>query len=173
MVFKIAKETDLDEIIQFYDAVIDAVNRTSVKLGWQKGVYPAVDFIKPALERGEVLIERENARIIACAVVNHTVNEEYNWQAWKYKEPADRLSTIHALAVAPEYWGKKVSEQFLQDILAYCKKQGDIANHLDVIDTNVPAFKLYMRAGYKEISEVEMYYEVVGTRWFWMMEYIF
>ena len=44
------------------------------------------------------------------------------------------------------------------------------AIHLDVIDTNIPAYKLYTRNGYKEADCIKMYYEVVGTCKFWMLE---
>lgn len=44
---------------------------------------------------------------------------------------------------------------------------------LDVIDTNDKAMKFYVKAGFEEIDRIEMFYEVVGTRKFWMLEYVF
>ena len=61
----------------------------------------------------------------------------------------------------------------MADIDEYCKQRGELAIHLDVIDTNIPAYKLYTRNGYKEIDCIKMYYEVVGTREFWMLEKVF
>ncbi len=58
----------------------------------------------------------------------------------------------------------------LSDIEDYCRKNGDLAIHLDVIDTNIPAYKLYIRNGYKEVDRIRMFYDVVGTREFWMLE---
>ena len=58
----------------------------------------------------------------------------------------------------------------LSDIEDYCRKNGDLAIHLDVIDTNIPAYKLYIRNGYNEVDRIRMFYDVVGTRVFWMLE---
>ena len=61
----------------------------------------------------------------------------------------------------------------MNEVISYCKKNGDIANHLDVIDTNDKAVKLYLKAGFEQRDTIEMFYESVGTRKFWMMEYLF
>lgn len=167
-----AKEKDIHEIMSFYQNVIDTVNKTDIKLGWNIAVYPDVYFVRQAVEMGQMCILREKNRIVAAAVVNHTVNSEYDNIDWQVKEPKDRISTIHALAVAPDCRSTGISSQMLADIETYCKDQGDLAIHLDVIDTNVPAYKLYLRNGYREIDCIKMYYEVVGTREFWMMERI-
>ena len=84
------------------------------------------------------------------------------------------LEIIHkfVLAVLPEKRACKISYQFLSEIEDYCRQQGDKAIHLDVIDSNIPAYKLYIRNGYTEVDCIKMFYEVVGTREFWMMEKI-
>ena len=169
---KFAKPRDEKEILSFYKAVIDKVNTTTVKLGWNIDTYPDESFVRNAIEKGEMCILREDDRIIAAAVVNHTVNPEYDDINWEIKNPKEKISTIHALAVAPDKQGTKVSYLFLKDIEDHCRKNGDIAIHLDVIDTNIPAYKLYTRNGYTEVDCIKMYYEVVGTREFWMMEHV-
>ena len=103
---------------------------------------------------------------------HHNVNPEYDDIDWEIKNPKEKIATIHALAVAPDKQGTKVSYSFLKDIEDHCRKNGNIAVHLDVIDTNIPAYKLYIRNGYTEVACIKMYYEVVGTREFWMMEHV-
>ncbi len=161
---------DLDEILQFYIEVIDAVNKSTVKLGWNIDMYPNREFVETAILNGEMCINRSGDRIIACGVVNHNVNDEYDLIDWKIKSPKDKIATIHALATHPSYRGGEQSKRLLIDIENYCREAGDIAIHLDVIDTNIPAYKLYTRNGYNMIKQIEMYYEVVGTREFWMLE---
>ena len=167
-----AKPKDEKEILSLYKTVIDKVNTTTVKLGWNIDTYPDELFVRNAIKKGEMCILRENDRIIAAAVVNHTVNPEYDDINWEIKNPKEKISTIHALAIAPDKQGMKISYSFLRDIEAYCRDCGDIAIHLDVIDTNIPAYKLYTRNGYTEVDCIKMYYEVVGTREFWMMEHV-
>ena len=167
-----AKPKDEKEILSLYKTVIDKVNTTTVKLGWNIDTYPDESFVRNAIEKGEMCILREDDRIIATAVVNHTVNPEYDDINWEIKNPKEKISTIHALAIIPDKQGTKVSYSFLNDIEDHCRKNGDVAIHLDVIDTNIPAYKLYIRNGYTEVDCIKMYYEVVGTREFWMMEHV-
>ena len=169
---EIAAKQDEKEILELYRAVIEKVNRSSIRLGWNIEIYPDKIFVETAVSNGEMFIMRENGRIAAAAVVNHAVNPEYDSIDWKIKGPKDKIATIHALAVIPEKQGSKMSCTMLADIEDHCRKNGDIAIHLDVIDTNIPAYKLYSRNGYKEVDRIRMYYEVVGTREFWMMEHI-
>ncbi len=169
---ELARPGDSGEILGLYREVIDKVNRSSVKLGWNTEIYPDRSFVEDSIRNGEMCIMRDGVRIIAAAVVNHNVNPEYDDIDWEIKEPSDRIATIHALAVLPEMQGSKVSYLLLSEIEDYCRARGDLAIHLDVIDTNIPAYKLYIRNGYREVSCIRMFYEVVGTRQFWMMEHV-
>lgn len=166
----IAAPSDETEIMDLYRAVIDKVNASSVRLGWNIDIYPDISFVRSAIERGEMCILKEDCRIVSAAVVNHSVNPEYDDIDWDVKGPGNRISTIHALAVIPDLQGSKISYRMLADIEELCRTQGDLAIHLDVIDTNIPAYKLYTRNGYREAGCIRMYYEVVGTRNFWMLE---
>lgn len=170
MIFKKPELSNLEEIFSLYKNVVEEVNKTSVKLGWNTESYPDRVFMETAIKNGEMFCVFEEDKIIAAAVVNHNVIEEYKTVDWEIKSPIDKIATIHALTVSPAYRGKKTSSFFVEKISEYCKSNGDIAIHLDVIDTNIPAYKLYIRSDYKEIANIEMYYEVVGTRKFWMME---
>lgn len=168
-----ALNNDIDEIVELYRTVIEAVNKTNIKLGWNIDIYPSREFVENAVKMGEMCILRIDDKIVSSGVVNHNVNAEYDEIDWQIKAPKDKISTIHALATLPDYRGGIVSAQMLKDIESYCKAQGDLAIHLDVIDTNVPALKLYLRNGYTLIKEIKMYYEVVGTRTFSMLERVF
>ena len=163
---------DEQKVMDLYRDVVAKVNTTSVKLGWNTEVYPDIKFVHDAASNGELWIMREDDRIVAAAVVNHSVIPEYDNVNWELREPADKIATIHALAVAPDKQGTKFSYTFLQDIEDRLRQKGELAIHLDVIDTNIPAYKLYLRNGYKEVDRLPMYYEVVGSRLFWMMEHI-
>lgn len=168
---ELANINDIDEIVELYRFVIDEVNKTNVKLGWNIDVYPNYDFVKNAINNNEMCILKQNGKIISAGVVNHNVNKEYDDIDWQIKSPKDKISTIHALATHPNYRGV-VSSQMLADIHSFCKANGDVAIHLDVIDTNIPAYKLYLKNDYNLIEQIKMYYEVVGTREFWMLEKI-
>ena len=165
-----ATRDDEAAILDFYQKVIEAVNASSIRLGWNIETYPNQEFVHGAISRKEMCILREDRQIIAAAVVNHEVNPEYDDVKWAVCGPKEKVATIHALAVALDRRGSKASYQMLSKLEELCLKNGDLAIHLDVIDTNIPAYKLYLRNGYQEVDCIKMYYEVVGTREFWMME---
>lgn len=167
---ELATKEDRKEILELYRIVIEEVNKTNVKLGWDLDVYPNKSFVDESIEKGQLYILRMNGKIVSTAVVNHKTNPEYDDIDWEIKEPKEKIATIHALAVAPDRRNREISYQMLKDIEDMCRANGDAAIHLDVIDTNIPAYKLYTRNGYKEVDCIKMFYDVVGTREFWMLE---
>lgn len=59
-----------------------------------------------------------------------------------------------------------------KNLISYAKLENIEAIHLDVIDKNTLADKLYIKAGFKYISTENIFYEVVGNRQFRMYEYV-
>lgn len=76
-------------------------------------------------------------KVVVAGVAKTPVN-----LGWKIKALAEKISTIHAFCVHPDYWRHGTSSAFLKEVLDYCKKNGDAAIHLDVIDTNDKAMRL-------------------------------
>ena len=173
MKFVKAKEIDIENIIEFYKEVIVGVSKTDVKLGWDINVYPTREWITEAVTKNELVLYKDENEIAACCIVNYDMIEEYDTVNWIVSEPKEKISTIHTFAVNPKYWGKGIACEFLQKVVDYCKSNGDVANHLDVIDSNYKALKTYLKVGFKEIDKIKMFYEAVGTREFWMLEYVF
>ena len=71
-----------------------------------------------------------------------------------------------------EYRGMGLATQFVKNLISYAKLENIGAIHLDVIDKNTLADKLYIKAGFKYISTENIFYEVVGNRQFRMYEYV-
>ena len=173
MILKLAETSQINQILELYKLVIEGVSKTSVNLGWNIDIYPNLKWITECVSRKEMLIFCEGENIIGACTVNYSVNEEYKLVDWKIKEPENKISTIHAFCVNPKFWGKGTSKEFLKEVISYCKNKGDVANHLDVIDTNDKAMKLYIKAGFEQRDVIEMFYECVGNRKFTMLEYVF
>ena len=71
-----------------------------------------------------------------------------------------------------EYRGMGLATQFVKNLISYAELENIEAIHLDVIDKNTLADKLYIKAGFKYISTENIFYEVVGNRQFRMYEYV-
>lgn len=118
------------------------------------------------------MIEVYEGIIKACAIVNSNSNKEYKRVAWKVNERDNNVWIIHALAVRYEYRGMGLATQFVKNLISYAKLENIEAIHLDVIDKNTLADKLYIKAGFKYISTENIFYEVVGNRQFRMYKYV-
>ena len=104
--------------------------------------------------------------------ITRLINKEYKRVAWKVNERDNNVWIIHALAVRYEYRGMGLATQFVKNLISYAKLENIEAIHLDVIDKNTLADKLYIRAGFKYVSTENIFYEVVGNRQFRMYEYV-
>ena len=71
-----------------------------------------------------------------------------------------------------EYRRMGLATQFVKNLISYAKLENIEAIHLDVIDKNTLADKLYIRSGFKYVSTENIFYEVVGNRQFRMYEYV-
>ena len=71
-----------------------------------------------------------------------------------------------------EYRSMGLATQFVKNLISYAKLENIEAIHLDVIDKNTLADKLYIKAGFKYVSTENIFYEVVGNRQFRMYEYV-
>lgn len=123
---EIAKINNLNEIVELYRSVIDTVNKTDIRLGWNIDIYPSYDFVKSAIENEEMFVAKDNDTIVAAAVVNHNMNDEYDDIDWEIKSPIKQISTIHALATLPAYRNKSISNTILADIEGYCRANGNV-----------------------------------------------
>ena len=65
-----------------------------------------------------------------------------------------------------------LATRFGRNLIAYAKVENIEASHLDVIDKNTIANKLYIKSGFKYVSTENIFYEVVGNRQFRMYEYV-
>lgn len=161
---------EINEIFDFYVEIVEYMNTYGIKLGWDIEKYPNYEFVKEMVNNGEMFIRRKDGQIICAAAINHNVNPEYDDIDWKIKGPKEKISSIHALAVSASCRGQNVSDDFLKEIEAYCRDNGDLAIHFDVIDFNTPAYNLYLRNDYIDYGAIEMFYEVVGYKKFYMLE---
>ena len=49
-----ATRADVNEILSLYGAVIEKVNTTSIRLGWDLEIYPNASFVNNAVLNGEM-----------------------------------------------------------------------------------------------------------------------
>ena len=78
---------------------------------------------------------------------------------------------IHTLGVSPALSGRGLALQMIEGAVALAREKGWRALRLDVLEDNVPAQRLYQRAGFVYIETKQIWYKSTGLASFLLYEY--
>ena len=59
---------DLEEIIELYDAVSDAMKESTFDIGWRKNLYPSKEMIQSDIKQKTLYILQKEEKIIGAMV---------------------------------------------------------------------------------------------------------
>ena len=170
MIIRRADQGEEEQILSFYHDLIDGMRDMAFRPYWSKGVYPVLEDIRSAVERGEMYIALEDG-IVGTFILNHAQADGYTRVSWPTEAAADKTAVIHLLAVSPACQGRGVGKQLLQKAAALCRESGDTVIRLDTLTWNEPGHKLYTGFGFRYCGDLELTYASTGTIPFSMFEY--
>lgn len=101
----------------------------------------------------------------AAGVVAISMNQgaEYEKIVWRDKLPNDQVATVHLLAVSPSYQGRSLGIKILEEAMKIAVRNGKKALRLDALKTNLPAQRMYEKAGFLYRGEQRLYAENTGV----------
>ena len=166
-----AAPNDFDKARYFYHSLIDCMNERRKPIKWIKDVYPAPEFLRDSLDKGELYFAIEGDRVIAAMVVNHDFNEGYLKLGKETPLTGDDVMEIHALGVHPDFTGRGVGKAMVEEAIGAAGKAGVKGLRLDVLKGSETARRLYLRCGFQYTGSVQMYYENTGFAEFGLYEY--
>lgn len=167
-----AEAGKFEEIRSFYHALIDGMRDAEYKPGWEKGVYPADDDLRSALEEGCLYTGRlEDNAIAAAMIVNSVSNDGYRQAEWPTPAADNETAVIHALGVMPCHGGKGLAKQMVHYAIDLARQSGKKVVRLDVLSGNLPAERAYVGVGFRYVQTVSMFYEDTGWADFLLYEY--
>ena len=161
-VFRQGSKEEFFSIRSFYWKLIDDMREESERIGWKKGIYPADDYLRESLKRGELFTLWEGDKLCACVILNSSSNEGYKGASWSQNCPDRDVLVPHALAVAQEMQGHGVGRALMEEIFTLARKRGKRAVRLDILDGNTAAEKLYTHCGFQYVQTRRMFYEDTG-----------
>ena len=167
-----AGPADYEQVRDFYDYLIDAMEGAAFSPGWERDVYPTQEFLRDSLEKGELYAGEIDGRMVASMVVNHVYNEGYRNVRWTLQAADDALCVIHVLGVHPQFAGKGIAGQMARAAIAMAREKGIKTVRLDVLEGNLPAEKAYGKVGFQYVDTVRMFYEDTGWTNYKLYEYI-
>ena len=157
-----AEESEYPEVRHFYHSLIRAMEGSRYLPGWEIDVYPAPDYLKDCLRKQELYVGELDGEMASCMVVNQDYNEAYDKIDWPTPASGGEFLVVHALGVHPDFAGRGLAKEMVQEAVRMARGAGMKAVRLDVLRGNLPAEKLYESQGFRRVQVIPMFYEDTG-----------
>lgn len=152
MIFRKAEHREKDGILELYRLVSASPFST-----WNED-YPGMGEIENDITAGTLYVLAEHEKLIGCiSIVPENELDELTF--WTDAEGAGEIARV---AISNAWQGQGLGLRLVADAEAALKRMGCRWVHLLVAEHNVPAYKTYMRAGYRVCGACQMY----GNRYY-------
>ena len=168
---KRARTEESQEILKFYQNVINSTKDTEFKTRWSER-YPNLEYIETGTENQEFYVYRENDRILACLSLNNRFEPEYENINWIINAKPDEIIIIHAFAVTSDLAGKGIGKEIFNQIKENALKNNKKTIRIDIIDGNIGAKKVFEKLGFEYVDATEIFHKAVGWEKFHLYEYL-
>ncbi len=165
-----ANPGEFEAVRSFYHSHIDQSQGSPFDIGWKKGIYPSDSYLLDALAAGALFVGIAEEEIVAGMILDHHCNEDYRKVTWLTEAAAEEIMVIHALGVLPSWGGKGIGAAMVDKAMEIAGKAGCKVMRLDVLEGNLPAVRLYTRAGFRLVDALPMFYEDTGWTKFELYE---
>ena len=170
---RLVQTDNLEFLRKKYIEVIEQTPDFMRNVRWIYGQHPKDEMIQDYMDNGEMYALMNGNEIAGMVAVVMHQDDNYKTVPWQVDLRNDEVATIHILAICPEYQGRSLGIQLINKIEKLSKNNGKKAVRLDVLKSNIPAQKMYERAGYSLRGEQKLYAENTGITDFLFYEKIF
>ena len=139
---------DFETVKSRYIDVIDHTAGIKQYARWEYGRHPTEQGLRSYIENGEMYLLLVQGDIVGMVAVVMSQEQEYEDVPWTKKLENHEVATLHLLAVCPEYQGKSLGSVILDLAGELAKRHGKKALRLDVLESNLPAQRMYEKAGW-------------------------
>lgn len=171
MIIREARPGEEQEVLEFYNQLIDQMQNAQYPIRWKKGIYPVLSDISNAVYEGAMYVAEEENSIMGAFIINHMQGEGYDLADWKITAEKEKVAVIHLLATLPAFQGRGLGRKMLEKAVEICRNKKDAVIRLDTLPWNVPGKKLYERFGFSYCTDVELNYPSTGKLSFSMYEF--
>jgi N-acetylglutamate synthase-like GNAT family acetyltransferase len=109
-----ATSQDITGVETIYNEIHDAEEAGVITTGWIRGVYPVRSVAEAALERGDLFVMEEDARIVGAALINQIQVDVYQDAPWEFCALPEEVCVLHTLVISPKVSGKGLGKQFVR-----------------------------------------------------------
>lgn len=168
---RIAGAEDFGALWHFYEDVCRAQEHDEYGPDWHLGVYPAAAELKGHAAAGEILAGWKDGRLAVAMAVTAGEDEMYLGAPWPLGAAPDQVAALHLFAVHPDFRGRGAAREMLTALFGRARARGFRAVHLDVIEGNLAAEKLYRKAGFAFAGTRRVHYDDLGDITVRLFEY--
>lgn len=148
VLYRLAKESDLDAICALIQAAVRAMEAQGI-FQWDS-CYPArADFLAD-IQKRQLSVGTAGGGIAVVYAVNDECDAKYRNGTWSCPDGGFRV--IHRLCVHPAHWHRGIAKSTLARIEQELQAATVGAVRLDVFSGNPAARSLYLHAGYKVVG---------------------
>lgn len=147
MIFRLAKEKDIDKV---YEVLIALINKNYRDLNWNAN-YPNKQTIISDIKMRELFILEEEDTIIGAVVLNKNGEEAYNDLNWLSEAPE---IYAHRFFVNPQVKGKGYGRILMEACENYLINKGYKSIRLDTFSGNKTAQKFYEGQEFLKVGQV-------------------
>ncbi len=116
--------------------------------------YPKMTDVLNDLETGNLYVLTQDGEI-AGAVSVYSKNEMDTFDCWKRKD--GKHKEIGRIVIAERYQGRGLAFEMVSRVTDLIRKDGYEFVRLSVAKVNIPAYKTYIKAGFTQLGEADMY----------------
>ena len=145
---------DLDDIVKIYDAIHTREEAGLTTIGWIRSIYPTGQTAAAAIGLGDLFVEEDGGRIVACGRINQEQVDCYARGAWQYDAQPEQVMVLHILVVDPAKSGRGYGAKFIAFYEDYALRHGCAYLRLDTNARNTAARRFYQKLGYWENGSV-------------------
>ena len=149
-------EEDIARIGEFYDRVVLWLDEHVNYPEWVYKGYPSEKFVRAMTETGDQYMCLDDGKIAGAFSMNTDPQGDYSEGCWEKDLPVGSYMVLHALAVAPEEYGKGVASEIIRYSIEAAKAAGLKAVRVDIVPGNVPAKELYEKNGFRYAGDADI-----------------
>lgn len=161
---------DPETVKGLYISIIENTPEIEKYARWVYGKHPTDEGLRSYIENGEMFLLMDGGTVAGMVAIVMHQGADYEDVPWAERLENDQVATLHLLAVCPEYRGRTLGNTILELAGELAKQQGKKALRLDVLESNLPAQRMYEKAGYEYRGKQHWYAENTGWTNFLLYE---
>ena len=161
---------DLETVKGHYINVIENTPEIEKYARWVYGKHPTDEALRSFIENGEMYLLADGGTVAGMVAIVMHQGTDYEDIPWTEKLENDQVATLHLLAVCPEYRGRALGNTILVLAGELAKQQEKKAVRLDVLESNLPAQRMYEKVGFVYRGKQHWYAENTGWTDFLLYE---